>query len=114
MVQLWVNLRAQDKKAPAGYQTLLRSQIPVVKLGGDAGMVRVIAGEFGGQKGPAKTFTPINLWDVQLRAEKAVELPLPSGHTSAVFVLKGDITAGKGCDLSVPHSFNASHDHCAD
>ena len=68
MVQLWVNLRAKDKSAQPGYQTLLNAQIPSVALPLDAGAVRVIAGEYAGQKGPAKTFTPINLWDVNLRA----------------------------------------------
>src|SRR6185503_3647185 len=77
MVQLWVNLRAQDKRAKAGYQTLLKAQIPNVALPDEGGTVRVIAGEFHGEKGPARTFTPINVWDVDLRAGKAAELPLP-------------------------------------
>jgi redox-sensitive bicupin YhaK (pirin superfamily) len=92
MAQLWVNLRAKDKTAKPGYQTLLKAQIPNVSLPGDAGTVRVIAGEFNGQKGPAKTFTPINLWDVNLRAGKSVELPLPDGHTTAFLVLSGEVT----------------------
>src|SRR3989441_4639698 len=73
MVQLWVNLRAKDKRAKAGYQTLLKAQIPNIELPQDAGTVRVIAGEYGDQKGPAKTFTPINLWDVNLRAGRSAE-----------------------------------------
>jgi redox-sensitive bicupin YhaK (pirin superfamily) len=102
MVQLWVNLRAQDKSAKAGYQTLLKAQIPVVPIPQDAGTVRVIAGEYGGQKGPAKTFTPINLWDVHLRSGKSAELPLPNGHTTTFLVLNGKVevddgkTAGEG------------------
>ncbi len=91
MVQLWVNLRAQDKSAEAGYQTLLKVQIPTVELPQDAGAVRVIAGDFAGQKGAAKTFTPINVWDVNLRAGKAAELPLPDGHTTTFLVLSGDV-----------------------
>jgi redox-sensitive bicupin YhaK (pirin superfamily) len=59
----------------------------------DAGTVRVIAGEFGGRKGPAKTFTPINLWDVNLRAGKSTELPLPNGHTTTFLVLSGEAEA---------------------
>lgn len=106
MVQLWVNLRAQDKGARPGYQTLLKAQIPHITLPLDAGMLRVIAGEFGGSKGPAKTFTPINLWDVNLRAEKSVDLPLPDGHTTTFLVLSGEVTvngektAGEG-DLAI-------------
>src|ERR1043165_6910066 len=55
MVQLWVNLRARVKSAQAGYQTLLKTDIPTVTLPQEAGTVRVIAGEYGGSKGPAKT-----------------------------------------------------------
>ena len=91
MVQLWVNLRAKDKSAKAGYQTLLKTQIPNVELPQDAGTVRVIAGEYGGRKGAAKTFTPINLWDVNLRAGKSAELPLPDGHTTTFLVLSGEV-----------------------
>jgi hypothetical protein len=93
MVQLWVNLRAQDKKARPGYQTLLKAQIPTLPLPQDAGTVRVIAGEYGGRQGAAKTFTPINLWDVSLHAGKSAELPLPDGHTSAFLVLSGEVIA---------------------
>jgi len=105
MVQLWVNLRAKDKSANAGYQTLLKAQIPNIALPQEAGTVRVIAGEFDGQKGPAKTFTPIILWDVNLRAGKSAGLPLPDGHTSTFLVLNGEVgvngkKAGEG-DLAI-------------
>jgi redox-sensitive bicupin YhaK (pirin superfamily) len=96
MVQLWVNLRAKDKSARPGYQTLLKAQIPNVALPGEAGTARIIAGEFNGQKGPAKTFSPINLWDVNLPAGKSAELPLPDGHTTAFLVLSGEITVDAG------------------
>jgi hypothetical protein len=106
MVQLWVNLRAKDKNAKAGYQTLLKAQIPEVAMSGDAGTARVIAGNYVGHQGPARTFTPINLWDVNLRVGGKVRLPLPDGHTSAFLVLSGqllannDRTAGEG-DLAI-------------
>ena len=106
MVQLWVNLRAKDKSSRPGYQTLLKAQIPSVALPQDAGTVRVIAGEYDGQKGPAKTFTPINLWDVNLNAGKSAQLPLPSGHTTTFLVLSGEVLvngdsqAGEG-DLAI-------------
>jgi quercetin 2,3-dioxygenase len=90
MVQLWVNLRAKDKSAKPGYQTLLNTQIPVVPLR-DAGAVRVIAGEYGGKKGPAKTFTRINLWDMTLRRGKSAELSLPNGDATAFLVLNGEV-----------------------
>ena len=106
MVQLWVNLRAKDKSAKAGYQTLLKAQIPNVELPDNAGTVRVIAGDYNGRKGAAKTFTPINLWDVNLRAGRSAELPLPDGHTTTVLILSGEVLvngeskAGQG-DLAI-------------
>jgi len=106
MVQLWVNLRAQDKNTKPHYQNLLKAHIPVVVLPDEAGTVRVIAGEYGGGKGPAKTFSRINLWDVNLRKGKSTELPLPDGHTSAFLVLSGEVAVSDQanaaeCDLAV-------------
>jgi redox-sensitive bicupin YhaK (pirin superfamily) len=91
MVQLWVNLPAKYKMNPPGYQTILNRQIPEAELPDGAGTVRVIAGEFGQIKGPARTFTPINLWDVRLKATHRTELTLPRGFTTALFVLRGDV-----------------------
>jgi redox-sensitive bicupin YhaK (pirin superfamily) len=95
MAQLWVNLRATDKSAKAGYQTLPNKQIPSVPLPQEAGTLRVIAGEYDGQKGAAKTFSPINLWDVTISSGKSAELPLVDGHTSLIFVLKGEVTVNE-------------------
>ncbi len=74
MMQLWVNLPAKDKMSPPRYQTLLDAEIPSVPLPDGAGRIRVIAGEFGGHKGPAKTFTPMNVWDLRLSAGKTATL----------------------------------------
>jgi quercetin 2,3-dioxygenase len=89
MVQLWVNLPARDKMSPPGYQTLLDAQIPAVELAGGVGMVRVIAGSYQGAKGPAKTFTPINIWDVRLKAGGKAEFAPTEGHTLMLLVQSG-------------------------
>ena len=91
MVQLWVNLPAKDKMSPPGYQTILDRQIPRVILAEAAGTARVIAGEFQGLKGPARTFTPIHLWDVRVRGGCRAELPLPDGTTTLLVVLRGKV-----------------------
>ena len=74
MAQLWVNLRAGDKNAPAGYQTLLNRDIPSMPLPDDAGLVRVIAGTYAGHAGPARTFSPMDVWDVRMRAERTATI----------------------------------------
>ena len=91
MVQLWVNLPAKDKMSRPRYQGLLDTEIPRVSLANGAGTVRVIAGEFQGTPGAAKTFTPINAWDAQLAGAGAVDLTLPAGHTALVIVQAGDV-----------------------
>jgi redox-sensitive bicupin YhaK (pirin superfamily) len=91
VLQLWVNLPAAAKMSAPRYQTLTASDIPVVALPGDAGSVRVIAGEFDGTRGPAKTFTPITVLDVRLRGGRGAGLGLRDGHTTSIYVLKGKI-----------------------
>ena len=91
MVQLWINLPAKDKMAPPGYQGIVNEDIPVVNLADDVGTMRVIAGNFEGKKGPAHTFTPINVWDTRLKQGATITLPIPAGHVAAVVVLHGTI-----------------------
>ncbi|MFZ1389892.1 MAG: pirin family protein [Thiolinea sp.] len=91
MVQLWVNLPAKDKMTAPNYQAITNQQIPSVALPNEAGSVRVIAGEFDGNKGPAHTFTGINVWDLRLNQGSTTNLTLPEGWTSAVVVLHGTI-----------------------
>lgn len=100
MVQLWVNLPAKDKNAPAGYQTLLAADIPSVTLGAGTGSLRVIAGGYEGARGPARTFTPIDLWDIRLNAGADVTLPLTDGHTLLVLVLSGEVRANDSAETA--------------
>ncbi len=92
MVQLWVNLPKADKMSQPRYQTLLREQIPVVQLG-EGATARVIAGELNDAKGPARTFTPVNVFDVRMKAGSFAELSLPEGHQAGLVLLRGAIQA---------------------
>jgi redox-sensitive bicupin YhaK (pirin superfamily) len=99
MIQLWVNLPAKDKMAPSGYQAITSADIPVVTLPNGAGISRIIAGEMDGVKGPAKTFTPINMWDLRLQRDADVTLDLPEGHTALITVLSGHVTINGDTDV---------------
>lgn len=96
MVQLWVNLPAKDKMSPPGYQAITNESIPAVALPNGQGTVRVIAGEYAGARGPARTFTPIQVWDVRLGAGAQSEFMLPEGYTTALVVLRGQVRANGG------------------
>ena len=91
VAQLWVNLPARDKMTTPGYQSIVDADIPVVALPEDAGKVRVIAGEFAGGKGPARTFSPMNVLDVRLAADRTAVLDQPEGWTTLLLVLSGTV-----------------------
>lgn len=91
MVQLWVNLPAQEKMSTPRYQEILSQQIPVHVLPEEAGTVRVIAGSFASTSGPAKTVSPILAWDVQLNSGKKANLEVPAGYTCLVVVQQGEV-----------------------
>lgn len=94
-IQLWVNLPKASKMSAPGYQTILNEDIPAVDLDGGAGRLRVIAGTFKGRKGPARTFTPVELYDLQLKSGHRVQLTLQSGHNTAILVLQGRVSVNR-------------------
>jgi redox-sensitive bicupin YhaK (pirin superfamily) len=91
MVQLWVNLPAAYKMTPPGYQAIEKAQMPEVQLPNAAGIVRVIAGDFQGQKGAARTFTPMQVWDVYLKKDTTVILPAAINWNAALVVRRGAV-----------------------
>jgi redox-sensitive bicupin YhaK (pirin superfamily) len=91
MIQLWVNLPARLKMSSPSYQGITRDRIPSVQLGQEGGQVRVIAGEYEGNRGPALTRSPINLWDIRMTGPTRFTCRVPEGHTAAIFVLNGSI-----------------------
>lgn len=96
VVQLWVNLPAKDKMVEPGYQPIGGSAIPSVDLPHDAGTVRIIAGEYGERQGPARTFSPMQVWDMRLKEGRRTEFDLPAGWTAAVVVLHGTVLVNGG------------------
>ena len=91
MVQLWVNLPAKYKSTPAHYQGITADQMGRVKLPDNAGLVNVIAGKFNDTKGPASTYSPVNLFDIKLEKNGEVNLAIPSTHNTAMLVVNGNV-----------------------
>ncbi|ERP32065.1 pirin family protein [Chitinivibrio alkaliphilus] len=89
MVQLWVNLPRKKKWTAPAYQSIAAQEIPTINLEGEKGWIRPIAGTYNNIPGPAKTHTPMNVWDLFLRSSESSTLTLPTGHTTIVAVLRG-------------------------
>jgi len=105
MAQIWVNLPKAHKMDPPRYQPIVSADIPAVPLrpadsstcqADGVGEVRVIAGSFDGVKGPAKTVTPIEMWDVRFRtAQVPVQMHIADGHNVMLLVRHGGLRVGK-------------------
>ncbi|AYD47275.1 pirin family protein [Arachidicoccus soli] len=103
MVQLWVNLPKKDKSVSAHYQGLTKEDITNVALPENAGEVNVIAGNFNGVSGVAKTYTPVNLFDIKLNGGGEVRFSLPANFNTAILVVNGSAEINE--DKVSEHSF---------
>lgn len=90
MVQLWVNLPKDKKMIEPKYQPLLKEEMGVLKLDNDKGEISIIAGEVNGVKGPANTFTNINLYNINLKNYGNTKLSEPKNFNTAILILKGE------------------------
>ncbi|MDP4128965.1 MAG: pirin family protein [Bacteroidota bacterium] len=103
MVQLWVNLPKKDKSTPAHYQAITASQMGKAELPGNGGLVNVIAGVFNGVKGPAYTYSPVNLFDIRLNQDGELTTTIPAEQNASLLVINGSIEVnGKKAE---EHSF---------
>ncbi|MDM1003499.1 pirin family protein [Clostridium perfringens] len=90
MVQLWVNLPKDKKMIEPKYQPLLKEEMGVLKLDNDKGEISIIAGEVNGVKGPANTFTNINLYNINLKNYGNTTLSEAKNFNTAILILKGE------------------------
>jgi quercetin 2,3-dioxygenase len=103
MAQVWVNLPAVHKMSEPGYQDIESARIPVVALPDGAGHVRVVAGELLGARGPARTFTPVEMWEVRVKAGREATLALPEGHTALLLVMRGPVAVNASPPVPAEH-----------
>lgn len=89
MVQLWVNLPKKDKSTAPHYQALTADGMAKVPL--PNGEVNVIAGQLRDVKGPAETYTPVNLFDIRLNTGGEISFPVAATHNTALLVIEGNI-----------------------
>ena len=89
MVQLWVNLPKAHKNTQPKYQHLPKERIPVVSMGD--GEARIIAGEYENTRGAASTFTPLNVWDINIKEDGKITLDLPASHNLSLVILRGNV-----------------------
>jgi redox-sensitive bicupin YhaK (pirin superfamily) len=91
MVQLWVNLPAKDKMTPAKYQAIENSMMGKCILADGVSHMEVVAGEYKGVRGPASTFTTINLFNAKLKSGASADLSFSSVTNTGLLVVEGEV-----------------------
>ena len=92
MVQLWVNLPAKDKMTTPKYQNLNNKDLSKVELENNVGLIDIIAGEYDDHKGPAVSFSPLSLFNVELNKGKGTSFSFNENHNTGLLVIKGSVT----------------------
>jgi len=91
MVQLWVNLPAKDKMSPPKYQPVTNDEMGRFELPDNGGVIEVISGQYRGVKGPATTFSPVDLMNAKLNKGGRASFSFPAGHNTGAVVIEGSI-----------------------
>lgn len=92
--QLWVNLPAADKFATPAYQGITAGDIVLLASSDGGSLVRLIAGELDGRRGPGTTHTPITLVHASVSPGGRLSLPWRPQHNALVYVMAGAGTVG--------------------
>jgi redox-sensitive bicupin YhaK (pirin superfamily) len=93
--QLWVNLPAAQKWVPARYQDIRAGNVALLSSHDGGALLRVIAGDVAGHKGPGMTYTPISLAHVTVSPGAKLVLPWPRDFNALIYVLSGNGTVGE-------------------
>ena len=89
MVQLWVNLPAKYKMTAPKYQEITHAMMGNHVLAGDKGVIEVIAGEYKETKGPASTFTSIQVYNARIKNGASIELSFPPSYNTGILIVEG-------------------------
>ncbi len=93
--QLWVNLPRAQKFAPPRYQDIRAGEVALASSPDGGALVRVIAGEVAGHRGPGSTYTPITLVHATLSPGAQLTVPWRADFNALAYVLAGHGAAGQ-------------------
>jgi len=94
-LQLWVNLPRSAKMNPPRYQNLVANGVALLSSEDGGALLRVIAGELGGQAGPGSTHTPITMVHATIAPGASMTLPWRRDFNALAYVMSGRGTAGE-------------------
>jgi quercetin 2,3-dioxygenase len=92
--QLWVNLPARLKWSPPRYQDLRGGDVTLLSSADGGALLRLVAGELGGHRGPGSTYTPITMIHATVEPDARLRLSWPTAFNALAYVLAGQGTVG--------------------
>jgi len=100
-LQLWVNLPGREKMRAPAYRGVTAGEVPVIPTG--SGVVRVLAGEWGGARGPVIGVArgPVYL-DIELEPGASILLDTPAERTAFCYILSGTELVGSTASQDHP------------
>ncbi|MCL4494642.1 MAG: pirin family protein [Firmicutes bacterium] len=99
-VQLWVNLPRKLKMVPPRYQSIESDQVQLLTSADGSAVIRLIAGELEGFRGPGLTRTPITYAHVSLPPGSQLRLLWPQGFNAVVYALAGEGVVGEDVPIT--------------
>ena len=91
MLQLWVNLPSRDKMTEPKYQAIENHQFGKYQVPEEMGVVDVVAGEYGGVKGTASTFSPIQIYIARVKKGSRLDFSMPADYNTGLLNLEGSL-----------------------
>ncbi len=110
MVQLWVNLPARFKMTPAKYQAIENKDMGRSALNDGKSVVEIIAGEYNGVRGPAFTFSPVNLFNAKLIQRTKADFNFNRTFSTGMLVLEGEVKINNSGTASENYFILFGHD----
>ena len=92
--QLWVNLPRTLKMTNPRYQDIRAGQVGLLSSADGGALLRLIAGDLAGYRGPGITHTPITLLHATVAPGAQVRLPWRRDFNALAYVLAGSGTVG--------------------
>jgi quercetin 2,3-dioxygenase len=110
VVQLWVNLPAKHKMTPAKYQAIERKNMTKFLLDDGKSSIELIAGEYGGMKGPASTFSQVNLFNAKLTKGAGTVFSFNKNYNTGMLVIEGEVKINNLSTAPEDHFILFGHD----
>ena len=93
-VQLWINLPRDKKRIAPQYQDLQGTDSMMVASADGGALVRVLAGDVEGHRGPGISHTPLSITHITVAPGAQVDIPWPAHFNALAYVLAGSGTVG--------------------